>query len=32
MRSAWVASEQASIEDGKVVSHRVDLKVTFVLD
>jgi dodecin len=32
MRSAWVAGQQVRIEDGKVVSYRVDLKVTFVLD
>jgi dodecin len=32
MRSAWVASQQVRIEDGKVVAYRVDLKVTFVLD
>ena len=32
MRSAWVAGQQVRIEDGKVVSYRVDLKLTFVLD
>lgn len=32
MRSAWVDGQQVTVEDGKVVSYRVDLKVTFVLD
>lgn len=32
MRSAWVNGQQVRVEDGKVVSYRVDLKVTFVLD
>jgi dodecin len=32
IRSAWVANQQVTVEDGKVVAYRVDLKVTFVLD
>ena len=32
IRSAWVDGQQVKVEDGKVVSYRVDLKVTFVLD
>ena len=32
MRSAWVRQASGRFEDGKVVSYRVDLKLTFVLD
>lgn len=32
IRSAWVDGQQVRVEDGKVVSYRVDLKVTFVID
>jgi dodecin len=32
IRSAWVATQQVTVEDGKVAAYRVDLKVTFVLD
>lgn len=32
IRGAWVDGQQVKVEDGKVVSYRVDLKVTFVLD
>lgn len=32
IRGAWVDGMQVKVEDGKVVSYRVDLKVTFVLD
>ena len=32
IRSAWVDGQQVRVEDGAVVSYRVDLKVTFVLD
>jgi flavin-binding protein dodecin len=29
--SAWVQSQQVTVEDGKVKEYRVNLKVTFVL-
>lgn len=29
---AWVESQKVTIRDGKIVSYRVFLKVTFVLD
>ena len=32
IKSAWVKEQQVSVEDGKIVMYRVDLKVTFVLD
>jgi flavin-binding protein dodecin len=32
IRGAWVANQQVTVEGGKVVAYRVDLKVTFVLD
>lgn len=32
IRAAWVKEQQVVVEDGKVASFRVDLKVTFVLD
>jgi len=32
IRGAWVDGQQVKVENGKVVSYRVDLKVTFVLD
>ncbi|MCP9450520.1 MAG: dodecin family protein [Nitrospira sp.] len=32
IKSAWVKEQHVVVEDGKVVSYRVDLKVTFVLD
>lgn len=31
IRSAWVKDQQVLIEDGKVVTYRVNLKVTFIL-
>lgn len=30
--SAWVADQQARVEDGKVTEYVVRLKITFVLD
>lgn len=32
IKSAWVADQQAEVQDGNVVSFRVHLKVTFVLE
>jgi dodecin len=32
IKSAWVKEQHAVIENGKVTSYRVDLKITFVLD
>lgn len=32
IKSAWVEDQQAEVKDGKVVSFRVHLKVTFVLE
>jgi flavin-binding protein dodecin len=32
IRGAWVKEQQVVVEDGKVTTFRVDLKVTFVLD
>jgi len=32
IRSAWVKEQQAVVRDGLIVSYRVDLKLTFVLD
>ena len=29
--SAWVQEQQVTVEDGKVVEYRVNLKVTFIL-
>jgi flavin-binding protein dodecin len=29
--SAWVQSQQVTVEDGKVKEYRVNLKVTFIL-
>jgi hypothetical protein len=31
IKEAWVASQRAVVENGKVVEYRVTLKVTFVL-
>lgn len=30
--AAWVKGQQVTVENGKVVSYLVDLKVTFLLD
>jgi flavin-binding protein dodecin len=32
IRGAWVKEQQVRVEDGKVTTFRVDMKVTFVLD
>ena len=32
IRGAWVKEQQAIVRDGLIVSYRVDLKLTFVLD
>lgn len=32
LKSAWVEDQIVTIEDGKIQSYRVHLKVTFVLD
>jgi len=31
IKSAWVQEQQVTVEKGKVVSYRVNLKVTFIL-
>ena len=32
IKGAWVKEQKVSIENGRVVKYRVDLKVTFVMD
>lgn len=32
IKSAWVAEQHVVVENSKVVSYRVDLKVTFLMD
>jgi len=32
IKSAWVAEQHVVVENNKVVSYRVDLKVTFLMD
>lgn len=32
MRSAWIKEQEAQIENGKIVSYKVIMKITFVLD
>lgn len=32
IKGAWVKEQKVRVENGKIVSFRVDLKVTFVLD
>jgi flavin-binding protein dodecin len=32
IRSAWVKEQKAVVRKGEIVSYRVDLKLTFVLD
>ena len=32
IKGAWVKEQKAVIENGEIVSYRVDLKLTFVLD
>ena len=31
VRGAWVSEQKVNVENGKITSYRVDLKVTFVL-
>ncbi len=32
IRGAWIKNQSVKIEDGKIESYRVDLKVTFILE
>jgi dodecin len=32
IKGAWVKEQKVTVEDGKIASYRVALKVTFVLD
>lgn len=32
IKSAWVKEQHVLVENGKVATYRVDLKITFVLD
>ena len=32
LKSAWVKEQEVQIENGKIVSYKVILKITFVLD
>jgi flavin-binding protein dodecin len=32
IQTAWVKEQQAVVEDGQIVSYRVDLKITFLLN
>lgn len=32
IKGAWVKEQQVVVNEGKIVSYRVDLKVTFVLE
>lgn len=32
VKGAWVKEQKVSVEDGKIVGYRVDMKVTFILD
>jgi dodecin len=32
IKGAWVKEQKVKVEDGKITTYRVDLKVTFVLD
>lgn len=32
IKGAWVKEQKVVVENGKIVSYRVDMKVTFVLD
>jgi flavin-binding protein dodecin len=32
IKGAWVKEQKVSVEDGRIVRYRVDLKVTFVMD
>lgn len=32
IRGAWIKEQKIRIEEGRIISYRVDLKITFVLD
>lgn len=32
IRGAWIKEQKVRVEQGRIVSYRVDLKITFVLD
>jgi len=32
IRGAWIKEQKVTVEGGKIVKYRVDLKLTFVLD
>jgi dodecin len=32
IKSAWVKEQQVTVEDGQIVSYRVNLKITFILE
>jgi flavin-binding protein dodecin len=32
IKGAWVKEQKVSVADGQIVSYRVDLKLTFVMD
>lgn len=32
VQGAWIKEQKVTVENGKVTSYRVDLKVTFILD
>jgi len=32
IKSAWVENQEVTIDDGKIVEYRVQLKITFVLE
>ncbi|HSL20157.1 MAG TPA: dodecin family protein [Vicinamibacterales bacterium] len=32
IRSAWVKEQEAQVKDGKIVTYKVNMMVTFVLD
>jgi flavin-binding protein dodecin len=32
LKGAWIASQKVDIENGKITTFRVDMKVTFVLE
>jgi flavin-binding protein dodecin len=32
IRSAWVKEQEVQVEDGKIASYKVIMKITFVLD
>ncbi|MBS0003537.1 MAG: dodecin domain-containing protein [Thioalkalivibrio sp.] len=32
IKGAWVKEQKVTVEEGKIVGYRVDMKVTFILD